>query len=302
MKKTLIIIVAMVFAMGCASAQLEAQIDEQQNMLLSKSKEVKLLEVEISERDKMIAELKAEMDVLEAKMLLLEADASYLKDLEYMHSELADEKMKLEDENKLLMAKLSNKATADYGEFMEDPVAAVSKSEVEAKTETKVTAVPPYPTVAPMASPMMPPMPGMSMPMGMPLGGPMMPVSFQTFQSFPMSIMGYTYAPPPDNTLNVKISGEAVNEGTYFLVKVNGKEILFPTEAPRPMVVDGKVVQKTLLPPEVDAYIPVDNTGPYTVTLQACVMNGSKCVPIEPACVKKIKHVQKGMVLARSCD
>lgn len=299
MKKTLIVIVAMVFTMGCATKQLEAQIDEQQNMLLAKSKEVKLLEAEIKERDKMISELKDEMDKLEGKMLLLEADASYLKDLEYMHSELADEKMRLEDENEMLRAKLEGKTLSELEEIL---VKAEAKTESKAsvESETKVTAVPPYPTVppvSPMMPPMMPPMAGM----GMPFGAPMMP-AMQTFQSFPVSMMGYTYAPPPDNTLNIKISGEAVNEGTYFLVKVNGKEILFPTEPPRPMVVDGKAVAKTLLPPEVDAYIPVDNTGPYTVTLQACIMNGSKCVPNEPACVKQIKHVQKGMVLARACD
>jgi len=316
MKKT--IIVFAVLMLGCASAQLESQIDEQKNMLLSKDKEIKVLKSEIDERNKKILALEAKMDLLEAEMVDLSADASYLADLEPMYEDMVEKYVeleakidRLEAEKKVLMAKFKSKGhsdqtVAELGELLDDPEGVINGKLEKIEEAQKITVIqqeksekkavfPPYPVIPP---PMMP-YGGMG---GVPAGMPMMAPTMATFVSFPMSTMGYTYSPPPDNALNVKISGEAVNEGTYFLVKLNGKEITFPTEPPRIMMIDGKGVPKSLLPPGVDAYIPVDNTGPYTVTLQACVMNGKKCVPSEPACVKKIKDVQKGMVLARSCD
>jgi hypothetical protein len=330
MTKT-IIVFASVLAMGCASAQLKSQIDEQKNMMLvkdkkivSQGKEIEVLKTEIDKRDKMIAKLDAEMDFLQTQMVDLSADASYLEDLEPMYedmvekySELEAKVDRLEAEKTVLKNKLESKAhsskaysssdqtMAELGALLDDPEGVISaklgkieeaqKITVIQQEETEKKAVfPTYPVVPPMM-----PYGGMG---GMPVGMPMAASPMATFVPFPMSTMGYTYSPPPDNTLNVKISGEAVNEGTYFLVKLDGKEITFPTEPPRIMMVSGKGVPKSLLPAGVDAYIPVDNTGPYTVTLQACVMNGKKCVPSEPACTKKVKDVQKAMVLARSCD
>lgn len=315
MKKT--IIVFAVFMLGCASAQLESQIDEQQNMLLSKDKKIAALKSEIDERDKKIMALEAEMDLLEAQMVDLSADASYLADLEPMYDDLVEKYTeleakidRLEAEKEVLKGKLKSKGysdqtVAELGELLDDPEGVINGKAEKLKEAQKITFMeqeepekksvfPPYPMTPPMM-----PYGGMG---GMPAGMPMMAPPMATFVSFPMSTMGYTYSPPPDNTLNVKISGEAVNEGTYFLVKLNGKEITFPTEPPRIMMIGGKGVPKSLLPPGVDAYIPVDNTGPYTVTLQACVMNGKKCVPLETCEPKTIKNVQKNMVLARSCD
>jgi len=286
--KNILIVTTMVFAMGCATAQLEAQIDEQENLLLAKNKETKALEAELAERDAQVSELKSEMFEFQSKMSKLETSVSYMQDVEAENEDLKD--------------KLQSKATAELGELLtaaeavsEEPESKTEKSEPADKLESKVAAKPPMS--------MMPPMAGMGMPMGSPfMGSSMMMPTMQTFQSFPVSKLGYAYSPPPDNEFHIKLSAKWANDKTYFLVKVNGKEIIFSGEPPRVMKVGGKAVEKSLLPPGADGYIPVDSIGPYTVKVQGCRMNGSVCVPIKACKPRKMEDVTNSFFILYECD
>lgn len=322
MKKMIAMILMSVFLASCATRQLEAKIDEQSNLLLAKSHQVSELKAEIAKRDQAIAELKAEQKKLKAEFDKLSIKASYAASLEQQKERLISDYealearvAELEAEKAKLSAKLKKVGDKYVAEEFASAVAEANGDDeltiegytedgervvvVEKKSEKKFVSSSEMSgpdLVAPPYYPVAPPMPGM-----MP-GMPSMAMGMSTFQPFPASVLGHTYSPPPDSAINIHLSSSWANEETYFLVKVDGKEIQFATEPPRVYKEGGKAHSKSLLPPGVDAYIPVDSVGTFTVKVQGCRMSGKVCVPIKSCKARKVEDATNFEFLLYECD
>jgi|GEM_PF-4189950 len=314
MKKMAIALFATFVLASCGMKEMERQIDEQQNLLLAKNKEIVVLEDRIADLE---AEIKAnhkKMKKLESTIYQLKAEVIGLEDAEKKRQELLVEFEALEAENADLAAekakltkKLGNKASDDVGQAM---AAAKEHPEAFANPEgPKVIVVKEKSKTTVATQPGMPmPMPGM-MPGAMPGMTPgMMPMApgmpgVATFKPFPAAPLGKLYKPYPDSNLNIKLRGEYVKENTYMRIWVDGTQITFAGAVAKLVrQADGSQKYESLVPPGVDAYIPVDTMGPYVVKFQGCVMQANVCVPLSYSKIKEVKDVRKHGVSLKFAD
>jgi len=330
MKKMAIVLMAtfVTFSASCGMKEMERTIDEQQNLLMAKDKEVVALEGRIADLEAEKATLAKKMKKLETEIANLKIEGAYLGQLERDYDELATEYDELkarvadiEAEKAELKKKLGEQAPDEVGYVMaaanEHPEAFADPEETEKvikgkKTKMTVVVVKEKSKTAtaqytgPGAMPMPMPMPG-AMPGAMPgmSAMPMMPgmPGVATFQPFPAAAIGKLYKAYPDSNLNIVLNGDYVKEGTWMRVWVDGTRITFAgAVAKLVQQEDGSAKYESLIPPGVDAYIPVSSIGPYVVDYQGCVMQANICVPLPYAKTKEVEDVRKHGVSLKFAD